>query len=151
MKRLLVTLVVAAGAVALLPSAASAAPVCTSVNKGGTTADRKLVVSSCRDWTGVADHREYAVLYIGRTSTAAGSCMVSLNTVEIDEAWVARWWTPGLEIPCNDALRRNLSLRYWGDAEYGHFTFMARTVACLFLNGRKVGGCVYSPVMWYPS
>jgi len=147
MKRFLIPLIVGAG-VALLPSIASAAPVCTSVNKGGASADRKLVVSACRDYSGHG-HREYAVLYIGRTSTRATSCTVSISTVEVDGSGRPVHWTGAMQPRCEDALRRNLSIRYWGIVETPHFSLRAKTVACLFLNGRKVGSCVYSPALSY--
>jgi hypothetical protein len=150
MKRLLFTLVVAASATALAPSAASAAPVCTSVNKGGPTADRKLVVSACRDYA-YDGHREYAVLYIGRSATAAHSCEVSLSTVEVGENGAPVHWTNGTTQRCEESLRvRNTSIRYWSPiVETPHRWYRAKTVACLLLNNRKVGSCVYSPELIY--
>jgi hypothetical protein len=112
-------------------------------------ADRKLVVSSCRDYSG-SGHREYAVLYIGRTSTRARLCDVSISTVEVNDAGAPVHWTSGYPlIPCENALRRNLSLRHWGELETPHVSLRAKTVACLFLDGRKVGSCVYSPALTY--
>jgi hypothetical protein len=106
MKRLLITIVAASAAAALLPSAASAAPVCTSVNKGGAAANQKIVVSSCRDYSGYR-HREYAVLYIGSASTRAGLCQVSTSTVEVHRNGAPAHWTPGVVQGCNDVLRQN--------------------------------------------
>jgi hypothetical protein len=148
MKRLLITIVAASAAAALLPSAASAAPVCTSVNKGGAAANQKIVVSSCRDYSGY-NHREYAVLYIGSASTRAGLCQVSTSTVEVHRNGAPAHWTPGAVQGCNDVLRQNRSVRKWGALEFPHVTLQAKTVTCLFFDLRKVGSCVYSPTLSY--
>lgn len=148
MKRLLFTIAALGAAAVLLPSAASAAPVCTSVNKGGAAANKKIVVSSCRDDAG-SWHREYAVLYIGSASTRAAFCQVSTSTVEVYSNGAAAHWTPGVVQGCNDVLRQNRSVRKWGSLEAPHVTLRAKTVTCLFFDFRKLGSCVYSPALNY--
>jgi hypothetical protein len=149
MKRLLCTLMLAGGAAALLPTAAAAAPACTSVNKGAATADRKLVVSACRDYA-FDGHREFAAIYVGRSSTAARTCTIRISTVEVNAAGRPGHWTVGTQQPCVNALAaRNRSHRYWSYVENLHSLLWARTVACLYLDNRKVGSCVYSPALEY--
>jgi hypothetical protein len=149
MKRLLFTIIAAATAAMLLPSAASAAPVCTSVNKGGAAANKKIVVSSCRDFYSSFQHREYAVLYIGSASTRAAECHVAISTVEVHPNGAPALWRSGGFYGCNDVLRQNQSVRKWGTITIPYVTQQAKTVACLYLDGHKLGSCVYSPALSY--
>jgi hypothetical protein len=148
MKRFILTIAGAATAAALIPATASAAPVCTSVNKGGATAERKIVVSSCRDYSGLR-HREYGVLYIGSASTRATDCKLYLSTVEVAPNGAPVHWQLATERYCHSALRSNTSIRYWGIDADGYYSDYAKTVACLYLDGRKLGSCVYSPALRY--
>jgi hypothetical protein len=56
-------------------------------------------------------------------------------------------WTGYTERRCEDALRKNVSKRYWGTDEETHDLEHGKTVACLYLGGRKLGSCVYSPTL----
>jgi hypothetical protein len=56
-------------------------------------------------------------------------------------------WTPGRTQSCDSALRANRSERFWGDLEVAQYSKLGKTVACLFLDHRKLGSCVYSPAL----